>query len=64
MLVPIAALKHLYGIPAGTARRWLSEGKLARHGTKKPYRVDTDDVEALAQRHIEAYKIRLQKDTP
>jgi predicted site-specific integrase-resolvase len=61
-LVPLAALDFLYGVPYGTARRWMSEGKLTKHG-KKPYQVDTDEVEPLAQAHIEARKA-LYEESP
>lgn len=53
--IPVWAVTYLYGVPAGTVRRWLSEGKLKRHG-RKPYSVETEDVEKLAARHIEAKK--------
>jgi predicted site-specific integrase-resolvase len=35
------------GVPSGTIRRWLSEGRLARHGDHKPWRVDYDEIMAL-----------------
>jgi excisionase family DNA binding protein len=35
------------GVPSGTIRRWLSEGRLTRYGDHKPYRVDYDEIMAL-----------------
>ena len=55
--MPLYGVTRLYGVPAGTVRRWLHEGKLTRHGTK-PYLVDTDEVELLAGRHIRAFETR------
>lgn len=48
-LLDLPATAHIYRVPLGTLRRWLSEGKLTRHGTK-PYRVDLAEVEALLAR--------------
>lgn len=65
-LVRISALPHLYGIPEETARRWLSEGKLTRHGGRltkdgrrvKPWLVDTDEVEQQGRQHIRVFETR------
>ena len=35
------------GVPSGTIRRWLAEGRLTRHGERKPWRVDYDEIMAL-----------------
>lgn len=43
--IPDAA--RITGVPSGTIRRWLSEGRLTRHGDAKPWRVDFDEVLAL-----------------
>lgn len=40
----IAEIARLTHVPAGTIRRWLSEGRLVRHGERKPYRVDYSEV--------------------
>ena len=32
------------GVPAGTIRRWIAEGRLTRYGEHKPWRVDYDEV--------------------
>lgn len=34
-------------VPSGTIRRWLSEGRLTRHGEARPWRVDYDEIMAL-----------------
>ena len=43
--IPDAA--RVTGIPSGTIRRWLAEGRLVRYGNHKPYRVDYDEIMAL-----------------
>lgn len=45
MTIPEAA--QAAKIPEGTIRRWLSEGRLVRHGDRKPYRVNFLEVDAL-----------------
>lgn len=40
--IPDAA--RITGVPSGTIRRWLAEGRLTRHGEHKPYRVDYGEV--------------------
>jgi len=40
--IPLASLGS--GVPRSTIRRWLSEGRLTRHGARKPYRVDLHRV--------------------
>lgn len=45
MSLPDAA--HIYGVRLPTLRRWLSEGRLVRHGSTKPYKVDASEVEQL-----------------
>lgn len=57
-LITLSDLEAIYGIPGGTARRWLSEGKLTKRTDKRPYKVDTDEVEALARRHMAALATR------
>lgn len=47
MRLTIAEAALATGVPAGTIRRWLSEERLVRHGDRKPYRVDYDEVLAL-----------------
>jgi predicted site-specific integrase-resolvase len=43
--IPDAA--RITGIPSGTIRRWLAEGRLVRYGDHKPYRVDYDEIMQL-----------------
>lgn len=43
--IPDAA--KISGVPAGTIRRWLSEGRLAKYGYHKPFHVDLRIVERL-----------------
>jgi predicted site-specific integrase-resolvase len=43
--IPDAA--KITGIPSGTIRRWLAEGRLVRYGEAKPWRVDYDEIMAL-----------------
>ena len=43
--IPDAA--KITGIPSGTIRRWLAEGRLVRYGDHRPYRVDYDEIMAL-----------------
>ena len=43
--IPDAA--RITGVPSGTIRRWLAEGRLIRYGEHKPYRVDYAEVLAL-----------------
>ena len=50
------------GVPAGTIRRWLAEGRLTRHGEHKPWRVDYDEV--LQLRSILQRGALAQSDTP
>lgn len=40
----IKEMSLLSGVPAGTIRRWLAEGRLVRHGDSKPYRVSYDEI--------------------
>lgn len=64
-LVRLSDLEGLYGVPSGTARRWLSEGRLTKYvknGKLRPWYVSTDEVEAIAQRHILAYETRRQTE--
>jgi transposase len=35
-------------VPASTVRRWIAEGKLAKHGRHRPYKVDLNKVNELA----------------
>ena len=49
ILLGLSDTAHVYGIPLGTLRRWLSEGILTRHGAK-PYKVDLAEVEHAKQR--------------
>jgi len=35
---------QITGVPSGTIRRWLAEGRLSRYGEAKPWRVDYDEV--------------------
>lgn len=49
------------GVPSGTIRRWLSEGRLVRHRERKPYWVDYDEVIALRQLLLEARPSRSPK---
>lgn len=43
----IPDVAKITGVPAGTIRRWLSEGRICRYGEGKPWRVDLDEVAAL-----------------
>lgn len=43
--IPVAAVAT--GVPAGTIRRWIVEGKLAKYGYHKPFQVDLRSVERL-----------------
>lgn len=43
----IPNIARLTGVPAGTIRRWLSEGRLTRTGDHKPYLVDDEEVTQL-----------------
>lgn len=43
--IPDAA--KITGVPAGTIRRWLTEGRICRYGEAKPWRVDLDEVASL-----------------
>lgn len=43
----ISDAARITGVPSGTIRRWLSEGRLTRHGHHKPWQVDYDEVIAL-----------------
>jgi excisionase family DNA binding protein len=38
---------RITGVPSGTIRRWLAEGRLTRYGDHKPYRVDYDEIMEL-----------------
>jgi excisionase family DNA binding protein len=40
---------QITGVPSGTIRRWLAEGRLTRYGDHKPYRVDYDEIMALRE---------------
>ena len=55
VLLGLADTAHIYRVPVGTLRRWLSEGRLTRHG-RKPYRVDLAEVEALIERRVSLRK--------
>lgn len=46
-VLAIVDAARITNIPAGTIRRWLAEGRLHRHGDRKPYGVDLDELEAL-----------------
>lgn len=50
MTFTIREAARLSGVPAGTLRRWLSEGRLTRVGERKPFRVDLREVEQVATR--------------
>jgi len=43
----IADVAKITGVPAGTIRRWLTEGRICRYGEGKPWRVDLDEVASL-----------------
>lgn len=45
--VSISDAAHLAHVPPGTIRRWLSEGRLTRHGLRKPWRVSVAEVHDL-----------------
>lgn len=49
LVVTIDVASVATGIPAATIRRWLSEGRLCRHGQRKPWRVDVDEVRTLRE---------------
>lgn len=57
ILLGIADTAHIYRVPAGTLRRWLSEGRLTRHG-HHPVKVDLAEVERL----IDTRRDKLAKD--
>jgi len=38
---------RITGVPSGTIRRWLAEGRLTRYGDHKPYHVDYDEIMEL-----------------
>lgn len=40
----IADAAHTLDIPAGTIRRWLADDRIVRHGDRKPYLVDLDEI--------------------
>ena len=45
--IPDAA--RITGVPSGTIRRWLAEGRLTRYGESKPWRVDYGEVLQLRE---------------
>jgi len=47
VIYTIAEAARLSEVPAGTIRRWLSEGRLRRFGEAKPYRVHLGEVSDL-----------------
>jgi predicted site-specific integrase-resolvase len=47
ILLSLPDAAHIYGIPLGTLYRWLSEGRIVRHGERRPYHVDANEVEQL-----------------
>jgi hypothetical protein len=47
ILLDIPTTAALLHVPESTIRRWLSEGRLTKHGTK-PYRVDWEKATQLA----------------
>ena len=46
ILGTIEEVSSLYGVPASTIRRWVSNGKVARYGAR-PTRIDLNDVDDL-----------------
>lgn len=52
----IANISRLTDVPAGTIRRWVSEGRLTTVGDHKPHLVDDEEVTQL--RHLLARRAR------
>ena len=47
ILLSLPDAAHIYHVPVSTLRRWLSEGRIVRHGERRPYQVDASEVEQL-----------------
>lgn len=43
----IADIARLTGVPAGTIRRWVTEGRLTTSSDRKPHLVDDEEVTQL-----------------
>lgn len=58
----IADAAHTLGIPAGTIRRWLADDRIVRHGDRKPYLVDVNELVQL--RDTLALRRSLRREGP
>lgn len=52
ILLSLPDAAHIYDVPESTIRRWLAEERICRHGDRRPYRVDANEIEQMLARRL------------